>query len=114
MITKYYASATDNSVDDTGRVGYYSGLASPAEWYERRELLACQLKWPLPIAAILLGCVMACPRIWQIRRTQRSAHALRYSPRRTAAYYQRHSEQAFECSYELDIGFGDGQIIAIE
>jgi hypothetical protein len=45
MITNYYASVTDNNVDDTGRLGYYSGLGSPAEWYEQRELLAYQLKW---------------------------------------------------------------------
>jgi hypothetical protein len=55
MITGFYASSNSHSVDPTGRLGYYSGLASPPDWYGQREDLSYKLKWPVPFLLILLG-----------------------------------------------------------
>ena len=55
LITGFYSSASDNSIDTSGRLGYYSSLASPPEWYGEREQLAYKLKWPLPFLFLIIG-----------------------------------------------------------
>jgi hypothetical protein len=58
-IINYYASKTDNSVDSTGRGGFYTSWGDTAEEYSVRENLANILKWVVPVSLVLFGaCIL--------------------------------------------------------
>jgi hypothetical protein len=57
-ILDYYGHTESNMVDGTGRLGYYSGMAFPAEWYAQRERLTYALIWPIPLAMLGAGAVL--------------------------------------------------------
>lgn len=51
-------------IDGTGRLGYYWGMTSPAEWYIEREELAHTLIGPLPLALLGAGALLLAIERW--------------------------------------------------
>lgn len=65
----FYTTPENNQIDPSGRLGYYSGLASPAETYGQRERLLYILKWAIPPALLLLGALLLWPPVPALLRS---------------------------------------------
>jgi hypothetical protein len=73
MVVGYYATATDNVIDQSGREGIYYSVDESAEVYRSREQLVEILKWvvpPLMLAAGLAFGLMAF--LWRRPRRERT------------------------------------------
>lgn len=66
----FYSHTESNIIDATGRLGYYSGMASPAEWYGEREALTYALIWPVPLALLGSGALLMV--FWRWKSVDRS------------------------------------------